>query len=210
MASEGGPAESAAAVDNGSADIAVVRGDLGIPANGQVVAILRHNVVMLVVPAPSARAPKDGHKPKPVKIEKLEQLAGHRIGIVSRADANMQVLDVILRQYAIPESKVQVVPLDPNDVGAAIRDDKIDVLLVTGPQTGKTLADVVVAASSAKEAPTFLPIGESEAIENASPTTNRPRSWPMRSAARPRNRRKRSRPSASCTTSSPTRLCEKM
>jgi len=96
VASEGGPAESAAAVDNGSADIAVVRGDLGIPANGQVVAILRHNVVMLLVPAPSARAPKDGHKPKPVKIDKLEQLAGHRIGIVSRADANMQVLDVIL------------------------------------------------------------------------------------------------------------------
>src|SRR6478672_10365033 len=58
--SEGGPAESSAALDNGSADIAVVRGDLGIPANGQVVAILRHNVAMLLVPAPSARATKDG------------------------------------------------------------------------------------------------------------------------------------------------------
>jgi hypothetical protein len=147
----------------------VVRGDLGIPANGQVVAILRHNVVMLLVPAPGARAPKDGHKPKPVKIEKVEQLTGHRIGVVSRADANLQVLDVILRQYAIANSKVQVIVLDPNDVGAAIRDDKIDAILVTGPQTGKALADVVAAASSAKEAPTFLPIGESEAIEKRFP-----------------------------------------
>ena len=167
--SEGGPSESAAAIDNGSADIAVVRGDLGIPANGQVVAILRHNVVMLLVPAPGARAPKDGHKPKPVKIEKVEQLAGHRIGVISRADANLQVLDVILRQYAIANSKMQVIVLDPNDVGAAIRDDKIDAILVTGPQTGKALADVVAAASSAKEAPTFLPIGESEAIEKRFP-----------------------------------------
>jgi TRAP transporter TAXI family solute receptor len=169
VVSEGGPAESAAAIDSRNADIAVVRGDLGIPANGQVVAILRHNVVMLVVPAASARAPKDGHKPKPVKIEKVEQLAGHRIGVVSRGDANMQVLDVILRQYAIADSKVQVVPLDPNDVGAAIRDDKVDVLMVTGPQTGKTLADVVAAASTAKEAATFLPVGESEAIEKRFP-----------------------------------------
>ena len=40
---------------------------------------------------------------------------------------------------------------------------------MTGPQTGKTLADVVAAASSAKEAPTFLPIGESEAIEKRFP-----------------------------------------
>ena len=169
VVSEGGPAESAAAIDSRNADIAVVRGDLGIPANGQVVAILRHNVVMLVVPAASARAPKDGHKPKPVKIEKLEQLAGHRIGIVSRADANMQVLDVILRQYGIPETKVQVIPLDPNDVGAAIRDDKVDAILVAGPLTGKTITDVAQAASSAKEGPTFLAIGESEAIERRFP-----------------------------------------
>src|SRR5262245_41702550 len=45
---EGGPAESAVAIDNGTADLAVVRGDLGIPNDGQVVAILRHNIVALI------------------------------------------------------------------------------------------------------------------------------------------------------------------
>ncbi len=173
VASEGGPAASAAAIDKGTADIAVVRGDLGIPANGQVVAILRHNVVMLLVPAASTRAPKDGRKPKSIaKIEKVDQLAGHRIGIVSRGDANQQVLDVILRQYAIPDAKVQVIPLDPNDVGAAIHDDKVDAILVTGPMTGRTLADVVAAASTPNEAPVFLPIGESEAIEKRFPNSD--------------------------------------
>jgi hypothetical protein len=169
IVSEGGPAESAAAIDRGTADIAVIRGDLGIPANAQVVAILRHNVVMLLVPAPDARAPKDGRKVKPAKIDKVQQLAGRRVGVVSRADANLQVLDVILRQYGIPDAKVQVVTLDPNDVGAAIRDDKVDVLLVTGPPNGRVITDVVAAASTAKEAPTFLAIGESEAIEKRFP-----------------------------------------
>jgi TRAP transporter TAXI family solute receptor len=168
IVSENGPAKSAAAIDNGTADIAVIRGDLGIPANGQVVAILRHNVVMLLAPAAGTRAPKDGRKARPSKIEKVEQLSGRRVGIVSRANANLQVLDVILKQYDIPNAKVQVVPLDPNDVGAARR-RQVDAILVTGPLTGKTMADVVAAASTAKEAPTFLAIGESEAIEKRFP-----------------------------------------
>src|SRR5438874_182364 len=88
---------------------------------------LRHKLLLLVA-APDARAPKDGRKAKPAKIDKIQQLAGRRIGVVSRADANLQVLDVILRQYDIPDAKVQVVTLDPNDVGVAIRDDKVDVL----------------------------------------------------------------------------------
>lgn len=169
VVSEGGPAESAAAIDKGAADVAVIRGDLGIPANGQLVAILRHNIVVLVVPAASARAPKDGRKARPAKIEKVEQIVGRRIGIVSRIDPNLQVLHVILRQYEIPENKVQVVALDPDNVGAAIRDDKVDAILVTGPLTGRTMADVIAAASTAKEAPTFLSIGESEAIEKRFP-----------------------------------------
>src|SRR5436853_167411 len=80
VVSEGGPAESAAAITKGTADLAVVRGDLGIPASGQVVAILRHFVVALIVPAAGARAPKDAKKAKVPKIEKIEQLAGRRIG----------------------------------------------------------------------------------------------------------------------------------
>ena len=169
MVSEGGPAESAAAIDKGTADIAVIRGDLGVPANGQVVAILRHNIVVLLVPAASARAPKDGKKARPAKIEKIEQLVGRRIGIVSRIDPNLQVLHVILRQYEISENKVQVVALDPNDVAAAVHEDRVDAILVTGPLTGKTMTDVIAAASTAKEAPTFLSIGESEAIEKRFP-----------------------------------------
>ena len=88
VVSEGGPAESAAAITKGTADLAVVRGDLGIPASSQVVAILRHVVVALIVPAPGVRAPKDGKKLKPAKIEKIEQLAGRRVNRLGRRRRN--------------------------------------------------------------------------------------------------------------------------
>jgi TRAP transporter TAXI family solute receptor len=164
-----GPADSAATIAKGTADLAVVRGDLGIPADSQVVAILRHVVVALIVPAPGVRAAKDAKKAKQPKIEKIEQLVGRRIGIVTRTEANLQVLGVILKQYDIPADKVQTVTLDPADVAAAIREDKVDAILVAGPLTGKTITDVAQAASTAKEAPTFLAIGESEAIERRFP-----------------------------------------
>ena len=88
---------------------------------------------------------------------------------MSRTDTNVQLLNVILKQYDIPADKVQVVMIDPNDVAAAIRDDKVDAILVAGPLTGKTITDVATAASTAKEGPTFLSIGESEAIERRFP-----------------------------------------
>ena len=169
VVSEGGPAESAAAITKGTADLAVIRGDLGIPASSQVVAILRHIVVAVIVPAPGARVAKDGKKLKLPKIEKIEQIAGRRIGIVSRTDTNVQLLNIILKQYDIPADKVEVVMLDPGDVAAAIRDDKVDAILVAGPLTGKTMTEVAAAASTAKEGPTFLAIGESEAIERRFP-----------------------------------------
>ena len=58
---DGGPPAAAAAIDNGQADLAVVRRDVGMPKNGQAVAILRKNVVVFIVPsaAEPPRLPKE-------------------------------------------------------------------------------------------------------------------------------------------------------
>lgn len=169
IVSADGPSESAAAVDRGTADLAVVRGDLGIPKNGQAVAILRHNLVVLIVPAAAAQAPKDGKKAGRAKIEKVMQLAGRRVGIVTRTDANVEILNVILRQYEIPADKVQIVTLLPQEVAPAIRDGKVDAILVAAPLTGRVIADVVAAASNGKEVPTFLAIDQADALEKKFP-----------------------------------------
>ena len=92
-----GAAASAQALADGKADLAVIRGDLGVPGNAQAVATLRKNVVVLWVPATGKAK---GRKAGP-KITKIPQLAGHRIGVVGRTQANVNLLKVILQQYGV-------------------------------------------------------------------------------------------------------------
>jgi TRAP-type uncharacterized transport system substrate-binding protein len=165
--------ETAAALDGGEVDLAVVRRDRAMPQAGQAVAILRRNVVVLVAPPPpppppagkAKRAKKASAKEEEVKkIEKIEELAGRRIAVIGRSEANRNLLNVILKQYEIAPDKVQVVQLDTTDVGPAIRESKVDAVMSVGPVGSRITADAVAAASRDKEAPTFLAIDASEAI----------------------------------------------
>jgi TRAP-type uncharacterized transport system substrate-binding protein len=124
----GGPTEAAKAIDSGEADLAVVRGDLGMPKDGSAVAILRKNVVVLFVPAEQPGKDKNSAKSKPVKkakaakgekdekagkIDKIADLVGKRIGVIGRSQANIDLLKIILRQYGISPDKV--IDLKPGD-----------------------------------------------------------------------------------------------
>src|SRR5262245_4343351 len=176
-----GPVQSAAALDAGEADLAVVRRDRGLPQAGQAVAILRKNLVVFIAPppAPAPAAPKaaakkakkpaaketakdedkkggEKDKDEDVKKLKLEELAGKRIAVIGRTEANINLLNVILSQYAIPLDKVQITQLDTTDVGPAIRDSKVDVIMSVGPLGSRITADAVAAAARDREAPTFL------------------------------------------------------
>src|SRR4051794_9616893 len=152
-------------------DVAVVRGNMSISPDWPVIAILRQNVVALMVPPASARAPvkKDGKVVKPPKIENVADLAGKRVGIVTSADGGQEVLQVILKHYGIPSDKVQVVEVAPDDLRSAIHDNKIDVILVAGPQTGKAIEEAVVAATHGKDGSSFIPIKQAEGIGKRSP-----------------------------------------
>jgi TRAP-type uncharacterized transport system substrate-binding protein len=165
-----GPAQSAAALDSGEADLAVVRRDVAMPQAGQAVAILRKNLVMFVAPAPAAsaskakRGKKAAAKGETKKIEKIEDLAGRRLAVVGRSPANINLLKVILTQYAIPPEKVEVVQIDTTDVGTKIRESKTDAIMLVGPVGSRITAEAVAAAMRDKEAPTFIPVDAAEAI----------------------------------------------
>ena len=91
-------------------DLAVVRGNMKLSNDWPVVAILRQDVVALMVPPVSARqkvpAPKGKNAkaaPKPAAIEKVSDLTGKRIAIVSGTDGGPELLDVILSHYGVPK-----------------------------------------------------------------------------------------------------------
>ena len=100
-----GATASAKALADGKVDLAIIRGDLDVPKNAQAVATLRKNVAVLWVPPP---ARGKGKKTGP-KITKISQLAGRRVGVVGRTQANVNLLKVILQQYGVDPGKVEIV-----------------------------------------------------------------------------------------------------
>jgi TRAP transporter TAXI family solute receptor len=157
-----GALASATAVSDGKVDLAVIRGDLEVPKNARAVATLRKNVAVLWVPA-KAKGKKSGPK-----ITKITQLAGKRVGIVGRTQANVNLLKIVLLQYGVDPAKVDVVQFSTNEVGDAVKTQKLDALVAAGPVNSKITADAI-AASSRDGAPTFLAIDSADAIAQNHP-----------------------------------------
>src|ERR1019366_5458379 len=132
-----GSAASAQALEEGKADLAIIRGDLEVPKNAQAVATLRKNVAVLWVPPP---AKGKGKKAGP-KITKIAQLAGRRIGVVGRTAANVNLLKVILQQYGVDPGKVEIVQFPASETAEAIRNQKADAYLAAGPINSKITAE---------------------------------------------------------------------
>src|SRR5215472_6151726 len=131
-----GAVASAEALAAGKADLAIVRGDLDVPKNAQAVATLRKNFVVLWVP------PRKGKKAG-AKITKIVQLAGHKVGVVGRTQANVNLLKVILQQYAVDPNKVEIVQFPASEAAEAIRGQKADAYLAAGPLNSKITAEAI-------------------------------------------------------------------
>jgi TRAP transporter TAXI family solute receptor len=156
---------SARALAEDKADLAIIRGDLEVPKNAQAVATLRKNVVVLWVP-PAAK--RKGRKSGP-KITKIPHLAGHRIGVVGRTPANVNLLKVILQQYGVDPNKVEIVQFPAGEAADAIRNQKADAYLAAGPVNSKITADAIAASARDGGTPTFLAIDSAEAIAQNHP-----------------------------------------
>ena len=156
-----GPDASAEALDTGKADLAIIRGDLIVPKTAQAVATLRKNVAVLWVPPAKGR--------KGAKITKIPQLAGRRVGVVGRTQANVNLLRVILQQYAVDPAKVEIVQFSVGEAAEAIRNGKADAYLAAGPVNSKITADAIAASTHGGGAPTFLAIDSAEAIAQNHP-----------------------------------------
>lgn len=162
-----GATASAQALAERKTDLAVIRGDLEVPKNALAVATLRKNVVVMWVPPPpkGTPPPKKGAKSgKAGKITKIADLAGHRVGVIGRTQANINLLYAILDQYAVDRSKVETVQFSTNEVGEAVKGQKVDVFLAAGPVHSKITAEAIQATSRDGGEPTFLSIDLADAL----------------------------------------------
>jgi TRAP-type uncharacterized transport system substrate-binding protein len=154
-----------AAISNGQADLAILPGPSDRAMKWPVVAILRQNVMALIVPA-AKKTKKSG---KAEKIEKIGQLAGRRVGIVTGNEATADLLDVVLDHYGVPRGKVILSDIDPKNIAEAIKNNQVDVLFVAGAATGTAISQAVKAATQNGDAPTFLAIDQADGIAKRNP-----------------------------------------
>jgi TRAP transporter TAXI family solute receptor len=162
-----GAIESIALFATGKAELAVARGDLNLPANAESVAILRKNVVVLWS-APGLPG-KNGKKQTAVKVKSLSDLAGHKVGVIGRTEANVKLLRVILTESGINPDKVTISQFGTNQIAELAKDPTIDAFMAVGPLNSRITADAITATAAARGEPKFLPIDVSEAIAQKHP-----------------------------------------
>src|SRR6478752_6833051 len=187
-----GAAESIALFAASKADLAVARGDLNLPANAESVAILRKNVVVLWAPS---GLPVKGSKKKPAaKINGIDELAGHRVGVIGRTQANVTLLRVILTESGVNPDKVAVTQFATTQIAEMARDTTLEAFMTVGPLDSKITKDAIAAtAANRNSCRSMFP----KRSRRSTPSTN-PRRFPPAFSARLRRApRTRSIPSAS-------------
>jgi TRAP transporter TAXI family solute receptor len=162
-----GAVESIAVFAAGKADLAVARGDLGLPANAESVIILRKNVVVFWVP--SGLPPKSSKRQPTPKIKSIDELAGHRVGVIGRTQANVTLLRVILTESGVDPDKVTVTQFGVDQIAEMARDKTLDAFMTVGPLDSKITREAIAATAANRGEPKFLPIDVSETIAKKHP-----------------------------------------
>ena len=162
-----GPVDSIALLRTGKTDLAVARADEEMPDGTESVAIMRKNVVVLWAPSGSPR--KGTAKGPKAKIKTLDDLAGHRVGVVGRTQVNATLLRVILTESGVNPDKVTIAQFNTDQINEMVRDPSIDAFMTVGPLESKITIDAIAATAHVRGEPKFLPIDVSETIARKHP-----------------------------------------
>jgi len=157
-----GAAESLALLGAGKTDLAIGRGDLGMPDDAQTIAVLRKNY--LVLWSHSGKPGKESRKKSAPKIGEIADLEGHKVGIIGRTGANLAMLRAVLADSGVDPDKVATAQFGTDEIEKLAQDPTLDAYLAVGPLDSKITAEAIAATARSRGAPKFLPVDASEAI----------------------------------------------
>lgn len=161
--------DSAAALQEGRADLAVVRPDVDLPDNGLTLAILRDQAMIIASPEPSA-------------IKSFPDLDRKRLAILAHRDADQALIKAMVEHYgltlldkdpegALPPRHVALVEMAEADLPAAFARKRVDavvsVIAPTAP-TAQRIVGIVQAASKTRKV-AFVDVENADAIVSRLP-----------------------------------------
>ena len=141
--------DSAAALQDGRADLAVVRPDVALPSDGLTLAVLRDQAMIVASPATGG-------------IKTFPDLAGKRLGILARHEDDVSLLKTLLGYYAlapqagdaagaVPRDGVRLVPLEEGEVASAFKARRIDAIVsIIAPSAPRAIALVAAVQSTSR------------------------------------------------------------
>ena len=149
-------AQSAKALEQGRADLAVIRSDIAIPQNGATVVILHNDIAVLAAPAGST-------------ITKAAALLKKRVGLFPAKASNATLLDAILAAYGIDPETVQHIMLSGDDLATIVSQKGVDAILTVGPLRGRSIEIAMAALASGNRAPVLIPVDAAEGMAARGP-----------------------------------------
>jgi TRAP-type uncharacterized transport system substrate-binding protein len=111
-----------------SADLAIVRADVGDLQQARAVALMSHGVVMIVAPPGST-------------ITSIAKLKDHTVGVVG-GEINHGIVEVLKKEYDLARANVVFKDIAPADARRAVQSKEVSALLLVVPLTDKYLSFV--------------------------------------------------------------------
>jgi TRAP-type uncharacterized transport system substrate-binding protein len=143
--------DAAKAFSSGSADLAVVRGDVGDLSQAQAVVIVARSVALLIAPPGSS-------------ITELRELKRTMVGVIG-GETNRKLTGVLMEEYDLGHQGTKFKDLALADARRALDSKEVRALLVVVPLTDKYLALVRgLFQQTAKTGPVLIPIDSAGAI----------------------------------------------
>jgi TRAP transporter TAXI family solute receptor len=152
-----GSAQSAAALDAGKADLAVVRTDNSYPRNGATVAIMHVDHAILVAPGGNG-------------VKALVDLRGKSVALARDNQPNARLLKLLAAQAGLGENDIRIESVRFQDLRAALDQGRIQAIFAVAHTSGRLLFDIVnLTTEAGKGDVTFIAIPETSAIEQLNP-----------------------------------------
>lgn len=152
------PRNAAEALERGEVDMAVVRSDVRLPANGHSVAILQRQAGLFLVPPKSL-------------IKGISDLPGRTLAVIMPNSANDRLLDAVLSQHDVAPHSVSRISMRASSLPDALATGKVDGVFLVSAITDPLVTEVIGAITTAGGGnPRFLPVSDAEAIVLRDPT----------------------------------------
>jgi TRAP transporter TAXI family solute receptor len=150
--------QTAAAIDSGKADLAVVRSDLALPTSGEGVAIL-HQFMVVLAARPDA------------EIARFSDLRERKVGVFSQGPGNRTLFEGLAAFYGLTPETITIVPLvSPDEIGKATASREIDALFMAGPRGGRGINRAIrTFQETLGAAPVLIPIHDAAALVRTNP-----------------------------------------